>query len=211
VIDSFNNPATDLFLSTSGSGVGGPTTQTISTGGILGTINRTTTLSTTRLVAPNRTNDLTIGDGVASLALANNHSGSATLEYAFSNFDFSSRPLFAFNYGYDQATTLAPITFTFRLTGSSLSSLGGSVILSQNFTTGVGVNGQQIFNFGSYDLTSISSARLVIQGANANDIDITSPITANAVPVPPAVLATGIGAAIAAVKTRKQQAEAVAV
>jgi hypothetical protein len=195
VIDDFS---TATNLSTLGTQSVTSGAQTFSSN--LGTVTRTSTLNTTRLVIPNRTNNLTIDSGFSTLALANNHSGSATLNYAFSSFDFSATPLISFEYDYDFATATAPVTFQFRL---------GSQTQTQTLTSGNAVANQVTFDFRNVNVSNVNSARLVITGGNGNDINVTSAIKANAVPVPPAVLATGVGAVIGGLKaSRKRKQEA---
>lgn len=177
-------------------------------GSPLGSINRTISLSSLKLPPsplptspnPNRANRLDLDGGIASLLLAQNHQGTATLNYTFNSFNFTERSRFAFNYDYDYATSSSPVTFTFTLGTST-----GPLTLSNTYLSGTQVAGEQIFDFGNYDLTAVSSARLEINGGNGNDINISSPITARRVPVPPAILATGVGAVIGGLKASRKR------
>jgi hypothetical protein len=146
----------------------------------------------------------TIGGGEAVLALPNKNSGGVTLNYAFSSaFDFTATPIIAFNYSYDTASTLSPVTFTVSLGGNNLAPLTFTApgILDPSGNT----IGQAKFDFRNVNVSSANSMILSITGGTARDITITSPITANAVPVPPAILATGVGAVIGGLKASRKR------
>jgi hypothetical protein len=133
--------------------------------------------------------------------------------YTFNATDFTNNGKIKFRYSADGGDSGS--TYKFHVTLSSASNT--YTVSTAALTAALPSPAEVAFSFYDNDivpqanLTGITSASIRIEAGSGRDISITSPITANAVPVPPAVLATGIGAAIAAVKTRKQQAEAVAV
>jgi hypothetical protein len=206
-IDNFNTPRN---LTTAGTASTGPFSQVLSTGSPLGTVTRATSLSSTRVSGiENLANSFDIGSGEAFLNLAANHRGTATVNYTFTNaYNFSATPLIKFDYTYDVASVSRPITLSFSL---------GAAQRSVMFNSGADVAGTQVFDFTGEVLSNITTASLMISGGTARDITLTSPIVAappsspppSGVPVPPAVLATGVGAVIGGLKaSRKRKQEA---
>jgi hypothetical protein len=176
-----------------------------------GNVTRSVTFNSKRNVSNGNAeqSQFTIGGGEAVLALPNKNSGGVTLNYAFSSaFDFTATPIIAFNYSYDTASALSPVTFTVSLGGNNLAPLNFTAPGILDLDSGNTI-GQAKFDFRNVNVSSANSMVLSITGGTARDITITSPITANAVPVPPAVLATGVGAVIGGLKaSRKRKQEA---
>jgi hypothetical protein len=127
-----------------------------------------------------------------------------TINYTFNPTNFSSSPLVNLNYTMDSGDPGSTVQFLF--------SLGGNTRSSSVLTAAV-TSAPLVFDFSSFNLAGVTSASLQIVGGSGRDISITSPITANpptTVPVPPAILATGVGAVIGGLKaSRKRQQQAV--
>jgi hypothetical protein len=197
VFDDYTNPAT---AATNGTGTNSVGPTVISSNPQLGSVSRTITLATTQLGTNSRPNSITVGGSQASLDLGTQHSGSALFAYNFNAFNFASTPEIKFDYDFDAATVAAPVTFQFTL---------GARTLQQVFTNGAS-SGTQVFDFRPYlaEITNVQSASLRIIGGSGRDVLVSNQLAAT-VPVPPAILATGVGALIGGLKAarkRKQQA-----
>jgi hypothetical protein len=218
VIDNMTTPTVpNSPMSLTPSTVGGTGLTTTSGNQILGTlgsgnVTRSVTFTSRRNVASGNAEQSTfkIGGGEAVLALPNKNSGGVTLNYVFSSaYDFKATPIIAFNYSYDTASNLSPVTFTLSLGGNNLAPLTFTApgILDPDSGNTIG---QAKFDFRNVNVSSANSMVLSIAGGTARDITITSPITANAVPVPPSVLATGVGAVIGGLKASRKRKQVAA-
>jgi hypothetical protein len=119
--------------------------------------------------------------------------------YNFSSTDFSSSPFIRFNYNADGGDSGSDYRFLFTL---------GGITRTGTLQTAAGNGLFQEFDFRGESLSGLTSAVLRIESGLGRDITISSPIIAT-VPVPPAILATGVGAVIGGLKAarkRKQQA-----
>jgi hypothetical protein len=193
IVDSFTNPVS-LNDGVGGSAAtSGPSSITSTVPGIQRSISLTAT--GTGLPAT-----LDVVGGRVDIGARNGVSTNTLLTYTISpSFNFASIPNIAFNYDLDAGQAGSTVEFIFTL---------GTQTLSSGALTGNGL-GSQVFKFNPAGLTNVTSASLQIIGGNSRDITFTSPITAS-VPVPPAILATGIGAVIGGLKAaRKRQQQAV--
>jgi hypothetical protein len=125
--------------------------------------------------------------------------------YSFNATDFSNTPIVSFNYNADGGDVGSSYRFLFTL---------GGITRAGNLQSGVGgANLLQEFDFRGETLSGLTSAVLQIEAGSGRDITLSTPIVAsrpNSVPVPPAVLATGVGAVIGGLKaSRKRKQEAV--